>query len=60
MRYKILEYVDREILEHDVTRHMRDGWEPVGGVVIKPGTSLSDPRYVQALKTDRWEPPKNG
>lgn len=49
MKYKIVQAVDIESFELQINNLLADGWEPVGGVVIKPGTSLSDPRYVQAM-----------
>jgi hypothetical protein len=34
MRYRIIEAKDTEALEQDVNEHIRDGWQPLGGVAV--------------------------
>lgn len=56
MKYIVVEFETKRTLEETVSYYLQHGWVPVGGVSIKPGTSVYNPTYVQAMMTEVWEP----
>lgn len=59
MKYKLVSSSDIDILELDVNRLIRDGWEPLGGVAINAyhhnsgyGIKLES-KFVQAMVRDQ-------
>lgn len=38
------------VLEEDVARWIEAGWEPVGGVILRPGRADAPELWVQTMK----------
>lgn len=58
MKYVVIRRADLIEFEETISRMLRDGWTPVGGVSIMDGALGYDKFYIQAMMTERWEPQK--
>ena len=56
--YQILTYIQRDYLESEVAKHIKEGWQPLGGVAVCLYTTSGNyTEYYQAMV--KYEQPKS-
>jgi hypothetical protein len=56
MRYRVVEAISRDVLEHEVNKLTKSGWLPLGSVEYSRSTQwIQENKYLQAMTRENYE-----